>query len=385
MPGTNSTECPVGVLDKRYCAEFNCKLCVLWGIAWPWLVLCGIFLALIPFTSILAHFATRLLLKIVNRVFIGEKKKYKRLQAAIGSAYKRGVRHIQSIQQSFQRLLLYVTHLALHLPTSVENVVEYIFTVPLFFYLSLLCIALLNYCIEMVVEGKGYAMKQRFDATPSSHLRDEDIIERQIAMSKNALRESLNVLKLICVIFLGIIVLEFLHLPMVDILESTTLIGIAVAFAAQPWMRNMISAVLIFVDGNFSVGDRIVVDGCEGVVESISLRSTVLKRSDHSISYVPNTKMMEGAVLNESRAEQRLISVEVIVPSSTTAETLRAALDSLQKHIRALHPSLRSASETDDNSPAGISSGFYSHVYLSNLFAIQVDWYSSAVDGPTKL
>jgi small conductance mechanosensitive channel len=54
--------------------------------------------------------------------------------------------------------------------------------------------------------------------------------------------------------------------------------GIAVGFGAQTLVKDAISGIFLWVEGNITVGDIVEVNGLSGEVESIALRTTSIRQ-----------------------------------------------------------------------------------------------------------
>jgi MscS family membrane protein len=82
---------------------------------------------------------------------------------------------------------------------------------------------------------------------------------------------------------------------------SAGIIGIAVGFASQDTLANLISGVSIVADAPYKIGDYIVLDtGERGVVSSLGIRSTrLITRDDVEVS-IPNAVIGTAKIVNES-------------------------------------------------------------------------------------
>lgn len=74
--------------------------------------------------------------------------------------------------------------------------------------------------------------------------------------------------------------------------------GIAIALAAQDSIRNFFGSMVILGDKPFEIGDRIVVDGEDGPVESVGFRSTRIRTLDGHVVTVPNSQIVNKTVRN---------------------------------------------------------------------------------------
>jgi MscS family membrane protein len=89
--------------------------------------------------------------------------------------------------------------------------------------------------------------------------------------------------------------------PLSALLAGLGIGGIAVALAAQDTLRNFFGSITIMLDKPFTVGQRVVVDGYDGVVETIGFRSTRLRTLTGNLVTVPNGTMAAASIENVGR------------------------------------------------------------------------------------
>jgi len=92
--------------------------------------------------------------------------------------------------------------------------------------------------------------------------------------------------------------LEGLGLEIWPLIAGLGVGGLAVALAFRPTMENIISSIMIFADKPYRVGQRVIVLGADGVVESIGLRSTKIRLLTGHLTTIPNEKMASVAIEN---------------------------------------------------------------------------------------
>ncbi len=85
------------------------------------------------------------------------------------------------------------------------------------------------------------------------------------------------------------------------ILAGLGLSGMALALAAQDTLKNFFGFVSLVMDRPYVVGDWIAFGAHEGVVESVSFRSTRLRRLDGSLVAVPNSHAVSSVIHNIGR------------------------------------------------------------------------------------
>ena len=81
--------------------------------------------------------------------------------------------------------------------------------------------------------------------------------------------------------------------------------SIVLGFASRDILSDFVSAVLLFVDGQFSCGDWIKLDSprVEGTVEHIGWRVCKIKTFDNRPLYVPNSLLGKAIILNITRRD----------------------------------------------------------------------------------
>jgi small-conductance mechanosensitive channel len=109
-------------------------------------------------------------------------------------------------------------------------------------------------------------------------------------------------------------------------LAGLGILGIAVGFAAQDSLSNIIAGFLIFSDKPFRVRDYVTIGGNYGRVELITMRSTRIRTQDNKYVVIPNQKIINEVLIDHStNGDTRLI-----VPVSITYE---ASIDAARHAI----------------------------------------------------
>jgi MscS family membrane protein len=109
--------------------------------------------------------------------------------------------------------------------------------------------------------------------------------------------------------------------------------GIALAMAAKDFVANIFGGVTVFVDKPFTISDRIQIDGYDGSVEEIGIRSTRIKTLAGRIVTIPNHKFTDGYVENVSIEPSRKMSLDLGLIYDTTPEQMEKAIELLNNVI----------------------------------------------------
>jgi small conductance mechanosensitive channel len=87
--------------------------------------------------------------------------------------------------------------------------------------------------------------------------------------------------------------------------------GIAVGFAAQDSLANVISGIIVFLDKPFIVGDWITVEDEYGKVTNITLRSTRIRTPRNSYVVIPNKRIIDTVLENHSKHGRLRVDVPI--------------------------------------------------------------------------
>jgi small conductance mechanosensitive channel len=102
--------------------------------------------------------------------------------------------------------------------------------------------------------------------------------------------------------------------------------GIALGFAAQDSLANIISGILIFWDKPFVVGDWIEAEGQYGKVSDITLRSTRIRTPRNTYMVIPNKKIIDAVLTNHSKHGELRVDVPVGIVYKEDVPAARAAI-----------------------------------------------------------
>lgn len=106
--------------------------------------------------------------------------------------------------------------------------------------------------------------------------------------------------------------------------------GIAFALAAQDTIKNIFGAFTILTDRPFGIGDTIKVDGFEGTIIDVGVRSTKMRTYDKRIVTFPNYKISDASIENISTEPMRRVVMKLGLTYDTTPEKMSEALNILK-------------------------------------------------------
>ena len=114
--------------------------------------------------------------------------------------------------------------------------------------------------------------------------------------------------------------------PMSTLIAGLGIGGLAIALASQDTLKNFFGSLMIILDKPFKIGERVVTQGYDGVVEQIGFRSTRVRTlTGHQVT-VPNEKMATGSVENIGRRPSIRRLTNITVTYDTPPEKVEKAV-----------------------------------------------------------
>jgi len=99
------------------------------------------------------------------------------------------------------------------------------------------------------------------------------------------------------------------------LLASSAVLGIVVGFASQRTLGNFVAGLLIAFTQPVRLGDDVVVEDTEGVVEEIGLIYTFVRTRNGDRLVIPNEKLASDTIRNSTiRSREKVAEISVQVP-----------------------------------------------------------------------
>lgn len=127
-----------------------------------------------------------------------------------------------------------------------------------------------------------------------------------------------------------IFLVQALHAVGVDVvslLGAAGVVGVAIGFASQTTLSNLISGIFIVSERSLRLGDTVRVSGEEGVVESIKLLSITLRKYDNALVRIPCEMLIKNPVVNLTREPLRRCDLSLGVAYGTDIHRVRAVVE----------------------------------------------------------
>lgn len=135
-----------------------------------------------------------------------------------------------------------------------------------------------------------------------------------------------KVVHYVLMVMVVVIFLTEMGLSLTPLLGAAGVLGVAIGFASQTSVSNIISGFFLIAERPFSVGDVIQVGATTGVVLSIDTLSAKLRTFDNKFVRIPNEILIKSEVTNITRFPIRRVDVAVSVAYGADLKTVRDIL-----------------------------------------------------------
>lgn len=112
-------------------------------------------------------------------------------------------------------------------------------------------------------------------------------------------------------ILMGMYILSLFGIDLKAIWGAAGVAGLAIGFAAQTSVSNIISGLFVVSEKTLKIGDYIEVGGVAGTVDTIGLLSIKIHTADNQMIRIPNSTIINNNLINYSRFPKRRFVFEI--------------------------------------------------------------------------
>jgi small conductance mechanosensitive channel len=174
--------------------------------------------------------------------------------------------------------------------------------------------------VELVTRLLKYTLRP--DSFPTKSDREKRIKTLQGLAS--------GVMRLVTYVIATILIISEVNPGYKNVLfTSAGLIGVVLGFGAQSLIRDILSGIFIIIENQYRIGDEISVSGgngvndVDGVVEDLTIRTTVLRDMSGNVHHIPNGNI--GLTTNRTLGYSRM-NENITVALDTNLEKLDKVL-----------------------------------------------------------
>jgi moderate conductance mechanosensitive channel len=176
-----------------------------------------------------------------------------------------------------------------------------LFYIPILLLLTWFFTGLLNRLANLGIEQVSQAWSK-------NELGDLDDIQRK-SMRISTITGALKGLKTIVIYSLAtLLVLQTLQIAPASLLAFGAVAALAISFAAQSLVKDLVNGFLILIEDQYAIGDLVTTGTTTGIVENLNLRITQIRGEDGRLVTLPNSLIAQVENLSRtwSRANLRI-------------------------------------------------------------------------------
>ena len=136
---------------------------------------------------------------------------------------------------------------------------------------------------------------------------------------------------MMCVMFGIVLVANEWDYDITAFVASLGIGAMAIAFAAKDSLANILGSLVIITERPFVIGDWISADNVEGIVESITFRSTCIRTFHQELVYVPNNLLSNTPIINYTQRKKFRIQFMLGLTYSTTREQMETVCQQIRQ------------------------------------------------------
>jgi small-conductance mechanosensitive channel len=117
-------------------------------------------------------------------------------------------------------------------------------------------------------------------------------------IEKSQLEILTKIIKYGIIVLAVIFILPNMGIKLSGLMVAGGIFGLAIGFASQSIIGNLISGLFLFIERPLKIGDGVNIGGSVGMVEDIRIMSTTLRQYDGLFLRVPNQKVFTSNLTN---------------------------------------------------------------------------------------
>ena len=131
----------------------------------------------------------------------------------------------------------------------------------------------------------------------------------------------------------GVYIAHSLTIDVTGLIAGLGIGGLAFAFAAKDTLANFFGSIMLVLDRPFDIGDYIVTDGIEGIVEEVGFRSTRIRTFYDSIITISNGELVNRSIDNKGKRRYRRLTTTLGLEYDTPPELIETFCEAIRQLI----------------------------------------------------
>jgi small conductance mechanosensitive channel len=138
-----------------------------------------------------------------------------------------------------------------------------------------------------------------------------------------------SITKMLLMLIVAVAALDQLGVDTTSLVALIGAAGLAIGLALKDSLQNFASGVMLVVFRPFTTSDFVEVAGVAGVVEKITIFSTVIRTGDNKEVIVPNGSIYAGTIINYSAKDTRRIDLVIGVDYGSDVREAKKILEDI--------------------------------------------------------
>ncbi len=126
--------------------------------------------------------------------------------------------------------------------------------------------------------------------------------------------------KFVVVVLFAVSLIHGTGVNITAVLGAAGVAGVAIGFASQTSLSNLISGIFLVLEHPFKVGDWVEVEGVSGYVHSVEMLSTYIRTFDNRLVRLPNEMVAKSKLINHTKYPIRRLDLDIRVAVSENAD-----------------------------------------------------------------
>ena len=150
-----------------------------------------------------------------------------------------------------------------------------------------------------------------------------------VKFEPNEVKTITRIISYIFYVIIIVYVLGLFGIKLTAVWGAMGIAGVAIGFAAQTTVSNLISGIFIVTEKTMKLGDFIEVDGVAGTVDKVGLLSIKVHTPDNQLIRIPSSAIINTKLKNYSSFDYRRYTFDVSVDYSTDLDKAVEVLKSV--------------------------------------------------------
>lgn len=142
-----------------------------------------------------------------------------------------------------------------------------------------------------------------------------------------------KILQYTCLAVILLTIFKKIGINISTFIGAAGIAGVAIGFAAQTSISNIISGFFVLAEKAFKVGDRIQLGDITGNVESIDFMAIRVKTIEGNIVRIPNEAVIKGNLINYSSLPIRRIETKVSISYGSDMEKVESVFMQIPEKV----------------------------------------------------